>query len=181
MPPNPPLSAAHSQVFLLVLPCLQTSPALSTCCFFLIHCTLGTSGTYGAAAGDISPDISGGKCYADIDTSLCSGLQPQGGYSGPGCPKTNCGLCYQVTNQGGFGGASVGGVGNSVVVQIIDSCPAESAYNFCKTDVPAQERCGDSGTNSLDIDQSAYQALTGTAFGSVSQLQTERDVPREDE
>ena len=52
-----------------------------------------------------------------------------------------------------------------MTVQIIDSCPAESAYNFCKTDVPAAERCGSSSTNSLDIDQSAYQALTGRRFG----------------
>jgi len=53
----------------------------------------------------------------------------------------------------------VGGVGNSVIVQIIDSCPSVSAYNYCKTNVPKEERCG--AGNSLDIDYNAYQALTG--------------------
>ena len=72
----------------------------------------------------------------------------------------------QVCNAGGYGGAGVGGVGNCIIVDIIDACPAESAYNFCKTDVPAPERCGSSSTDSFDIDQSAYVALTGTNFGS---------------
>jgi hypothetical protein len=45
--------------------------------------------------------------------------------------------------------ASVGGVGNCIIVDIIDACPSESAYNYCKTDVPANERCGASGTNQL--------------------------------
>ena len=67
-----------------------------------------------------------------------------------------------------MGGSSVGGAGNSVIVQIIDACPASSAYNFCKTDVPANQRCGAAGVNQLDIDQSAYQALTGQPFGAVS-------------
>jgi hypothetical protein len=65
-------------------------------------------------------------------------------------------------------GASVGGVGNSVIVDIIDVCPSVSAYNYCKTDVPADERCGSSSSNSLDIDISAYQALTGSSWSSVS-------------
>ena len=125
-------------------------------------------GTYGAAASSISPDISGGACYAQIDFGLCSGQSPVPGYEGPACPTSNCGLCYQVVNNGGYGGSPVGGIGSSVIVQIIDSCPTESAWNFCKTDIPANERCGDSGTNQLDIDQSAYLALTGTGFGGVS-------------
>jgi len=91
------------------------------------------------------------------------------GYRGPACPTTNCGICYRVTNQGGYGGAGIGGVGNSVVVQIVDSCPASHADNYCKTNVPGDERCAP-GTNSLDIDQSAYQALTGQPSGSVSYL-----------
>jgi hypothetical protein len=73
-----------------------------------------------------------------------------------------------VCNEGGYDGASVGGVGNCITVDIIDVCPSESAYNFCKTDVPADERCGSSSTNSLDIDVSAYEALTGTAWTSSS-------------
>ena len=53
-------------------------------------------------------------------------------------------------------------------MDIIDACPSESAYNFCKTDVPDAERCESSSTNSLDIDQSAYLALTGTSWTSSS-------------
>ena len=52
-------------------------------------------------------------------------------------------------------------------------CPSTSAANFCKTDMPASQRCGDSGTNQLDIDQSAYMALTGQAFGNVSTCEKE--------
>lgn len=53
-------------------------------------------------------------------------------------------------------------------MDIIDACPSESAYNFCKTDVPADERCGSSSTNSLDIDESAYAALTGSGWTNSS-------------
>lgn len=57
-----------------------------------------------------------------------------------------------------------------MVVQIIDACPASSAFNFCKTGVPLNERCGDSSVNSLDIDITAYQKLTGTPFRNVRLL-----------
>jgi hypothetical protein len=137
----------------------QASDARSSSC-------LGVSGTYGAAAGDISPHISAGLCYSSIDTSKCNGQDVVTGYQGPACPKGNCGTCYRVTNRGGYGGAGVGGVGNSVVVQIIDSCPSVSAYNYCKTSVPAEERCG--AGNSLDISLDAYLALTGIPWSSVS-------------
>ena len=128
----------------------------------------GESGTYGAAASDISPDISGGTCSGSIDMSQCNGQSPIPGYANPNCPSSQCGVCYQVTNNGGYGGNAVGGGGNSVIVQIIDACPSGSAWNFCKTDVPADERCGDGGTNQLDIDQGAYAALTGTGWSDVS-------------
>ena len=126
----------------------------------------GQQGTYGAAASDISPGISGGMCSGNILMSQCAGQSVAPGYQAPVCPKTNCGKCYKVTNKGGIGG-SVGGVGNSITVQIIDACPSKSAYNFCKTDMPASQRCGDPGTNQLDIDKSAYAALTGQAYGDV--------------
>ena len=71
-----------------------------------------------------------------------------------------------MTHTGGVG-SSIGGGGNSITVQIIDACPATSASNYCKTDVPSNQRCGDSGTNQLDIDSNAYMALTGQAFGGV--------------
>ena len=86
----------------------------------------------------------------------CAGQGPIGGYAAPTCPKSNCGKCYKVTNNGGVGGAKIGGLGNSITVQIIDACPSTSAYNFCKTSMPANQRCGDAGTNQLDIDSSAY-------------------------
>jgi len=97
--------------------------------------------------------------------SLCDGQKPKSGYGAPACPTQNCGLCYKVTNTGGYGGSQIGGVGNYVIVEIIDSCPNVHAGNFCKTDIPKNERCNDYETNQLDIDQSAYQALTGQPFG----------------
>ena len=127
----------------------------------------GQSGTYGAAAADIAPNIGSGICSGSIDPSKCNGQSPAAGWVPPACPKTNCGKCYTVTHTGGVG-SSVGGVGNSITVQIIDACPSTSAANFCKTDVPSNQRCGDSGTNQLDIDKSAYMALTGQPFGGVS-------------
>lgn len=127
----------------------------------------GQAGTYGAAASDISPGLSGGTCSGHILMNQCSGQSAGPNYSAPGCPKSNCGKCYKVTNDGGIGG-TVGGIGKSIIVQIIDACPAASAYNFCKTDMPLNQRCGDSGTNQLDIDVSAYMTLTGQAYGGVS-------------
>ena len=50
-----------------------------------------------------------------------------------------------------------------MTVQIIDSCPATSAFNYCKTNIPANQRCGDGTTDQLDIDQAAYLGLTGVA------------------
>ena len=100
--------------------------------------------------------------------SNCNGQSPITSYVAPQCPSNNCGTCYSVTNQGGFDGATVGGVGQSIIVQIVDSCPSQNARNYCKTDVPAEQRCESSSLNALDIDQSAYVALTGQSFGSVS-------------
>ncbi|MCJ1473893.1 hypothetical protein MMC13_002548 [Lambiella insularis] len=127
---------------------------------------------FGAAAGDLSANISGGRCSGSIDMSVCQGQSPAPSYQGPSCPKSNCGLCYQVTNIGPYGNtAPTPSTGSaSIVVQIIDSCPASSAFNFCKSDVPADERCGSSATNSLDIDIGAYQALTGAAWNNSPNL-----------
>lgn len=125
-------------------------------------------GTYGAAAGDLSPDISGGACSGRIDMSECNGQSPQNGYMPPRCPRGNCGLCYRVTNKGGHKGAAMHGIGKSIIVQIIDSCPSTNAANFCKMNLPASERCESRNTNQLDIDKSAYKALTGQEYGYVS-------------
>lgn len=97
----------------------------------------------------------------------CAYQAPLAGYVGPACPTSNCGLCYNVTNNGGVGGSPIGGIGTSVIVQIIDSCPSVSAWNYCKTEVPSNQRCGNSQVNQLDIDQSAYAALTGVNFDWV--------------
>ena len=128
---------------------------------------LGIAGTFGAAAGDISPDISGGLCFSNVDMGNCEDEAPLASYVGPACPTSNCGLCYQVTNNGGYGGSAIGGIGGTVIVQIIDSCPSVSAWNYCKTEVPSDERCGNPAMNSLDIDQTAYAALTGVDFDWV--------------
>jgi len=130
----------------------------------------GVAGTYGAAASDISPDISGGLCYSTINMNNCNGQQPVAGYESPSCPRNNCGKCYRVTNMGGMGGNSVGGVGRHAVVQIIDSCPSVNAWNYCKTNIPANQRCESSTTNQLDIDMNAYEQLTGQPYGSGPNL-----------
>ncbi|KAM0797172.1 hypothetical protein BDR22DRAFT_796243, partial [Usnea florida] len=101
-----------------------------------LNCGTNTSrnpNTYGAAASDVSPNISGGLCPGSVGDHTCSGQKPALPYSGPSCPKNNCGTCYKVTNQGSAdAGSKIGGTGNSVVVQIIDACPHTSAWNYCK-------------------------------------------------
>ena len=52
----------------------------------------------------------------------------------------------------------------TVVVHIIDACAASDPQNFCKVSVPANQKCQDPGTNSLDIDQAAYKQLTGNDY-----------------
>ncbi len=138
----------------------------ATCTLGYILICLGESGTYGAAASDISPNISGGTCSGSIDPSQCNGQSPVAGWTPPSCPTSKCGTCYTVTHTGSVGSA-IGRVGNTITVQIIDACPSTSPANYCKTDMPSTQRCGDSGTNQLDIDTSAYMALTGQAFGNV--------------
>ena len=54
-------------------------------------------------------------------------------YQGPSCPQDRCGTCYKVTNPAA-GGASV-------IVKIVDVCPINSAYNYCKN-LPPEQRCG---------------------------------------
>ena len=39
--------------------------------------------------------------------------------------------------------------------------------NYCKTDISANQRCGDGSTNSLDIDETAYESLTGTGYNDT--------------
>ncbi|KAL8734079.1 MAG: hypothetical protein Q9181_003344 [Wetmoreana brouardii] len=84
-------------------------------------------------------------------------------------------LRVAVTNQGGIAGDATG-VGQSIIVQIIDACPATNAWNFCKTDQPdTRQKCMDPGTNSLDIEQNAYTGLTGQAY--AMELSQRHDQP----
>lgn len=187
----------------LPVSCCSTSNACLTSHPLFNTLFLDKAGQFGAAAGDISPNISGGACEGKTDLTLwyvvmlyffalaqhkdcwyfsinkravlvrahvppSHDQSPVQGYLGPACHHTKCGTCYKVTNAGGYGGSSVDRAGSgTVTVQIIDACPASSAFNFCKTEVPANERCGDGSTNSLDIDISAYQQLTGKQWKSV--------------
>ena len=82
---------------------------------------------------------------------------------GPSCPPAavKCGTCYRVDNLGLYGSTTSNNtIHGSVIVEIVDACPAGNAFNYCKTDVPPQERCGSNQTNSLDIDVSGYRELT---------------------
>lgn len=126
---------------------------------------LGRKGTYGAAAGDISPGISGGKSSGSIDLTLCRGQSPVNSYVPPRCPRGRCGVCYKVTNRGGHKGSHIGGIGKSIIARIIDNCPSVNARNFCKTKTSLDERCGSRDTNQLDIDRKTYRALTGQGYG----------------
>ena len=60
--------------------------------------------------------------------------------------------------------ATTGGVKTSVIVQIIDACPAYSAENYCKIGIAPEGRCGAIGKDALDIDFAAYPALTGRQY-----------------
>ena len=139
---------------------------------------LDNQGVYKAAAGDISPDLSKGLCdgsqmdpNAQYDLSKCTadgGVVS--GYPHPSCNNAvACGTCYGVANFGVYPTDSGAQIGKSVVVQIVDACPAGSALNYCKVKanppIPADERCG--AGNTLDIDYSAYKDLTGTDYQSV--------------
>lgn len=84
---------------------------------------------------------------------------------GPACPSVNCGTCYRVDNIGPYGSSSNDVIYGSVIVEIVDACPAGNAQNYCKTEVPLDERCGSNQTNSLDIDVSAYKELTSSESG----------------
>ena len=103
------------------------------------------------------------------------GQYPGSNYVPPSCPPAavQCGTCYRVDNIG-FYDLSPSNDGDddrvygSVIVEIVDACPAGNAQNYCKTRVPADERCGSNRTNSLDIDVRAYKNLTaGGTDGGV--------------
>ncbi|KAI4204622.1 MAG: hypothetical protein LQ350_000937 [Teloschistes chrysophthalmus] len=144
---------------------------------------------YGAATSDVSIGLGTYQCnYAASDRAknpsnctqssnapynLPSDTQDKSDphyYQTPYCPGAQCGKCYTITNKA---------TQKKVTVQIIDACPAMTAWNYCKAivkpgqdsklAVPANQRCGDPDTNQVDIDESAYPVLTnGQAYKSVS-------------
>ena len=68
----------------------------------------------------ISPILSNDLPAHGTDQTKSNGQSPVAGYEGPSCPTTTCGECFQVCNAGGYDGASVGGVGNCITVNVID-------------------------------------------------------------
>ncbi|KAL8964205.1 MAG: hypothetical protein Q9183_004618 [Haloplaca sp. 2 TL-2023] len=53
-------------------------------------------------------------------------------YKPPHCPGAQCGKCYTITNKAND---------KKITVQILDACPAKTAWNYCKAGfVPANER-----------------------------------------
>lgn len=62
--------------------------------------------------------------------------------------------------MGPYGSTSNDTIYGSVIVEIVDACPASHAANYCQSLVPADQRCGSSETNGLDIDVKAYRELT---------------------
>ncbi|KAL8825935.1 MAG: hypothetical protein Q9170_007602 [Blastenia crenularia] len=88
-------------------------------------------------------------------------------YHAPFCPGAPCAKCYTITNKANQ---------KKITVQIIDACPAQTAWNYCKAPaIEANQRCADPDTAQVDIDESAYPSLTdGQSYASVSSY-----LPRE--
>ncbi|KAL8739198.1 MAG: hypothetical protein Q9181_000089 [Wetmoreana brouardii] len=124
---------------------------------------------FGAATSDVAKGLGTYKCdYSDSDMksnlSVCT-VQKDGNpfklpsddmnspdfYKPPFCSGARCGTCYTITNTDNQ---------KKVTVQILDACPAQTAWNYCKTTIAANQRCGDPDTNQVDIDLAAYPALT---------------------
>ncbi|KAL8720507.1 MAG: hypothetical protein Q9225_002629 [Loekoesia sp. 1 TL-2023] len=143
--------------------------------------TAGNTGNkiFGAATSDVSNGLGPFKCnYTPSDSQHNSSkcIAPQQGtsyklptydsYIAPFCPGAPCGKCYTITNKAN---------NKKITVQIIDSCPADTAWNYCKAlasnpsdNVSADQRCADPNTNQVDIDESAYPFLTdGQSYQSV--------------
>ncbi|KAF6239766.1 hypothetical protein HO173_002312 [Letharia columbiana] len=128
----------------------------------------GTSLTvFAAAAGDLSPNISPGRCNytpsdSSQDRSVCTEPDSTGPdqqpnsetYDGPSCPAS-CGNCYNVTNNDSL---------KTVTIYIVDACPALSAYNYCKSNTAPSGKCS-GPSNALDISVNAYPYLVNDGAG----------------
>ena len=137
-----------------------------------------------AAVADLSPDLASAPCtdttkpsaFPTACTSIVQGATTIGTptssptmYTPPTCKSyVPCGVCFKVTNQGTINGSPSNK--GCAYVKVIDSCPHNSAYNYCKIasvpKIPENERCMAANTNAVDIDQYAYQQLTGTPWPS---------------
>ncbi|KAL9019918.1 MAG: hypothetical protein Q9185_002860 [Variospora sp. 1 TL-2023] len=134
---------------------------------------------YQAALSDVSKGLGEYKCdYTERDSrhdpDQCTDevggttfrLPNHGSYIAPRCPGAPCGKCYTVTNKANQ---------KRITVQVVDACPKDTAWNYCKAlatnpehNIPASGRCADPNTNNVDMDLSAYPALTGQSYQSVS-------------
>ncbi|KAI4202340.1 MAG: hypothetical protein LQ348_001512 [Seirophora lacunosa] len=134
---------------------------------------------YQAAISDVSKGLGEYRCnYSEKDmqhdpnqcTDRVDGTTyklPNYSYIAPGCPDAPCGRCYTITNNANQ---------KKITVQVVDACPKDTAWNYCKAlatsptdNIPANQRCADPDTNQVDIDVSAYPALTGgQSYQSVS-------------
>ncbi|KAL8653549.1 MAG: hypothetical protein Q9210_002031 [Variospora velana] len=130
---------------------------------------------YQAALSDVSRGLGEYYCnYSERDsrnhpdqcTDEVSGttylLPNYSSYTAPGCPGAPCGKCYTVTNKANQ---------KRITVQVVDACPKDTAWNYCKAlatnpadNIPASGRCADPNTNQVDMDLSAYPALTGQSY-----------------
>ena len=149
-----------------------------------------TQSPFGAAVADLSQDLAFSPCSdpsvpSAFPTACSTGditggstgvlPTPTSGYRPPNCKNSvPCNMCFKVTNQGALGqwnGKDVGGKNNCAYVKIIDSCPHNSAYNYCKQvanpPIPTNQRCMAQGQNALDMDEHAYQQLTGIDYVSA--------------
>lgn len=120
-----------------------------------------------------SPNLESPFPYSSDQTASFStangGQYPSSNYIPPSCPPAavRCGTCYRVDNIGPYGSSSNDQIYGTVIVEIVDACPAGNAQNYCKTKVAADERCGSNQTNSLDVDVDAYRNLTLRMNGGV--------------
>ncbi|KAI4160773.1 MAG: hypothetical protein LQ342_005486 [Letrouitia transgressa] len=129
---------------------------------------------FGAAAGDLSQDLSAGLCnYTDSDRAHTMEEDAPGQsyklpnpytYIAPDCKKAKCGTCYDVRNKAN---------NKKIVVQILDGCPSSSAWNYCKTGIDPASKCMQPNLNALDIEKDAYSKLSDDGNEYQSKQETD--------
>lgn len=145
---------------------------------------------YGAAVGDLSPNLSknpkagcgsipaiGSSALTQLRQQNCANGNPNSKQKPPNCASTTpCGQCYTIAWTAPIGGGSVPGAtlppNTATVVKVIDACPHNSPWNYCKPDPPAlngvsaNQKCM-STDNALDLDWSVYKVLTGVDYAAA--------------